>query len=59
MSMTLLRRSIKKLRKPNTGNCLFLLDSLVSVVSAACVETRPNPLAELKNPSPLSSFSPW
>ena len=48
MSMTLLRSSIRKLRNPNTGSCLFFLDSFVSAVSAACFETRPNPLAELK-----------
>ena len=57
MSMTLFRRSIKKLRNPNTGNCLFLLDNFVSTFSTADVET-PNPLAELKMSRPPSSFSP-
>ena len=57
MSMTLFRRSIKKLRNPNTGNCLFLLDNFVSTFYTADVET-PNPLAELKMSRPSSSFSP-
>ena len=57
MSMTLFSRSIRKLRNPNTGNCLFPLDNFVSTFSTADDGT-PNPLAELKISRSSSSFSP-
>ena len=57
MSMTLLSRSIKKLRNPNTGNCLFPLDNFVSLCSTAGDEAL-NPLAELNISRLSSAFSP-
>ena len=57
MSITLFTKSIKKLRNPNTGNCLFPLDSFVSALFATAV-FAPNPLAEVKMSRSSSSFSP-